>query len=74
MRCFRNPVCGDSFMKDAIASGPHISVCVEYKADSLKDPVTFMLLDYQVHLEHETSPSCVSASRSYIHRGAEGIL
>jgi hypothetical protein len=56
------------------ASGSRISICVENKADSLKNPVTFMLLGYQVCLEHETSPPCVSAARSYIHRGAEGVL
>jgi hypothetical protein len=74
MSYFTNQFCGDRIMKVAIASGCCISICVENEADSLKNPVTFMLLGYQVRLEHETSPLCVSASRSYIDRGAEGIL
>jgi hypothetical protein len=61
-------------MKDGIDCVSRISVCVEYKADPLKNPVTFMLLGSQVRLEHGARPHCVSASRSCIHRGAEGIL
>jgi len=58
----------------SLMSRSGISVCVKCEADSLKNPMTFMLSYVQIGQEHQTHTQCISALRSCVHWRTEGVL